>query len=60
MDTLARLTPEQDGVLRRLTFFERSGMLLSPPYWALRADLRALDRRAVVRDPWESWVPRTG
>jgi hypothetical protein len=46
-----RLTPFEDGQLRRLFFFESTGALLSPPMRILKAELRARDRRTVVREP---------
>jgi hypothetical protein len=52
----ARLTHEEDGALRRLTFFQQLGMELSPAYRQVRAEIRSRDLRAVVRDPWERGV----
>jgi hypothetical protein len=46
-----RLTPFEDGLLRRLFFFETSGATLSPPMRVLKAELRARDQRSTVRDP---------
>jgi hypothetical protein len=46
-----RLTPFEDGVLRRLFFFETSGATLAPPLRVLKAELRARDQRSEVRDP---------
>jgi hypothetical protein len=52
IDALAeRLTPFEDGQLRRLFFFESTGAALSPAMRVLKAELRARDRRTVVRDP---------
>lgn len=60
MDGTVRLTHEQDGTLRRLTFFEQMGMRLSPGIREIRYQLRALDHRTVVREPWEVRVtPRS-
>lgn len=60
MDGTVRLTHEQDGMLRRLTFFERMGMRLAPGIREIRFQLRALDHRTVVREPWEGRVtPRS-
>ena len=56
MDTPTRLTREQDGVLRRLTFFERCGLRLSDDSRRLRVELRAQDLRTSVREPWERSV----
>lgn len=52
----AQLTRDQDGVLRRLTFFEASGARLVPTLRLVRAQLREHDRRQSVREPWESGV----
>ena len=41
----------EDGMLRRLFFFETSGATLAPPLRVLKAELRARDQRATVRDP---------
>lgn len=49
--TDGRLTPEEDGILRRLTFFERRGARLAPPMLMLKSELRARDQRITVRDP---------
>jgi hypothetical protein len=49
--TDGRLTPAEDGILRRLTFFERRGARLAPPMRELKAELRARDQRTSVRDP---------
>ena len=46
-----RLTPDEDGMLRRLFFFETSGATLAPPLRVLKAELRARDQRSSVRDP---------
>ena len=46
-----RLTPDEDGMLRRLFFFEASGATLAPPLRVLKAELRARDQRSTVRDP---------
>ena len=46
-----RLTPDEDGLLRRLFFFETSGATLSPSMRVLKAELRARDQRSTVRDP---------
>jgi hypothetical protein len=50
-DPHARLTPSEDGILRRLFFFERTGATLAPSLRVLQAELRARDQRKVVRDP---------
>ena len=46
-----RLTPFEDGLLRRLFFFETSGATLAPPLRVLKAELRARDQRRTVREP---------
>lgn len=46
-----RLSPDEDGILRRLFFFETSGATLAPPLQVLKAELRARDQRRTVRDP---------
>lgn len=46
-----RLTPAEDGVLRRLVFFERRGATLAPPMHELKDELRARDQRIDVREP---------
>jgi hypothetical protein len=45
------LTPEEDGVLRRLHFFETTGISLAEPMRLLKAELRAKDQRAEIREP---------
>jgi hypothetical protein len=45
------LTPEEDAVLRRLQFFQDSGITLALPLQALKAELRERDQRAEVRAP---------
>lgn len=47
----AGLTPEEDGVLRRLHFFETQGISLAEPMQELKADLRARDKRSEIREP---------
>ena len=46
-----RLTPAEDGILRRLCFFERRGARLAPPMRELKDELRARDQRIDVREP---------
>ena len=60
MDGIARLTHEQDGVLRRLAYFERTGVRLAPGLREIRFQLRSLDHRTVVREPWEGRVTPRG
>ncbi|MCU1674455.1 MAG: hypothetical protein JWN77_2568 [Frankiales bacterium] len=45
------LTPEEDAVLRRLHFFETNGLSLAMPMQELKAELRARDKRAEIREP---------
>lgn len=49
--TEERLTPFEDGLLRRLFFFETAGASLAPPMSVLKAELRARDQRLTVREP---------
>ena len=53
---LARLTPEEDGILRRLHCLEQLGAQLAPQMRQLKDDIRARDRRAVIRDPEDRGV----
>ena len=45
------LTPEEDDVLRRLQFFQDSGITLALPMQALKAELIERDQRSAVRAP---------
>lgn len=45
------MTPEEDAVLRRLTWFERFGAELAPSLRAVKSAIRARDKRAAIRDP---------
>jgi hypothetical protein len=47
----ARLSPSEDGVLRRLFFFESTGATLAPPLRVLKSELRQRDLRRSVRPP---------
>lgn len=53
---LARLSHDEDGTLRRLTFFQQLGAQLAPAYGEVRSEIRARDHRSVVREPWERGV----
>lgn len=53
---LERLTPEEDGILRRLHCLERLGAELAPPMRQLKDDIRARDRRIDIRDPEDTEV----
>lgn len=46
-----RLSPDEDGILRRLFFFEQGGAELAPPLRQLKDELRARDQRVDVREP---------
>lgn len=50
---MSRITRDEDGVLRRLSWFERLGNILSPAQRARKAELRARDLRAEVREPFD-------
>ena len=54
--TLEKLTPEEDGILRRLHYMERFGASLSPQMRALKDEIRKRDRRIDIRDPEETGV----
>ncbi|MDT7545693.1 MAG: hypothetical protein QOE99_1803 [Actinomycetota bacterium] len=47
----ARLSPSEDGLLRRLFFFESTGATLAPPLRVLKSELRQRDQRRSVRAP---------
>ncbi len=53
---LERLTPEEDGILRRLHCLERLGAKLSPQMRELKAEIRKRDRRLEIRDPGDNAV----
>lgn len=53
---LTRLTPEEDGLLRRLHCLERLGAQLSPQMRILKAEIRARDQRQTIREPDDSQV----
>ena len=57
-DSLTRPTREEDGLLRRLSFFERLGATLAPDLCVLKATIRERDARATVREPFERDVVR--
>ena len=56
---LERLTPEEDGILRRLHCLEQLGVTLSVPMQRLKSEIRARDRRTEIREPEEHDVIRT-
>jgi hypothetical protein len=47
----ARLSPSEDGLLRRLFFFESTGATLAPSLQVLKSELRQRDQRRSVRAP---------
>ena len=47
----SRLTAEEDGILRRLHYFEANGISLAIPMQTLKAELRARDQRVEIREP---------
>ena len=49
--TLERLTPEEDGILRRLHCLETLGARLAPQVRELKDEIRRRDRRLEIRDP---------
>ena len=56
---LERVTPEEDGTLRRLHVLEQRGAELSEPMQRLKAEIRARDLRAEIREPQDEDVVRT-
>ena len=56
METLERLTRDEDGMLRRLHFFETSGARLALPYRSLKHSLVVRDLRKTIREPFEGRV----
>ncbi len=57
--TLEKLTPEEDGILRRLHCLERLGAQLAPATRELKDDIRRRDRRIEIRDPEDRGVIST-
>jgi len=57
--TLEKLTPEEDGILRRLHCLERLGAELAPAMRELKDDIRRRDRRIEIRDPEDRGVIST-
>lgn len=57
--TLEKLTPEEDGIMRRLHCFERLGAELAPAMRELKDDIRRRDRRTEIRDPEDRGVLST-
>jgi len=50
------MTPEEDATLRRLHWFERFGVDLSPQLRVVKASIRARDKRAYIREPDERGI----
>ena len=53
---LERLTPDEDGILRRLHCLEQLGAQLAPQLQELKDDIRRRDRRLVIREPEDRGV----
>ena len=59
---LTQVTADEDAVLRRLTYFEKAGAVLSPELQRVRQRIRSRDQRHEVRPPFDfvtaqpSWV----
>lgn len=51
-----RVTPEEDGVLRRLHCLEQLGAQLAPALVELKTEIRRRDLRRVIRDPQDTAV----
>jgi hypothetical protein len=51
-----RVTPEEDGVLRRLHCLEQLGAQLAPALVELKSEIRRRDLRRVIRDPQDTAV----
>lgn len=56
---LERLTPEEDGTLRRLHCMERLGAELAPQMRALKDEIRGRDQRLEIREPDDREVVQT-
>jgi hypothetical protein len=56
---LERLTPEEDGILRRLHCMEQLGARLAPQMRELKDEIRRRDRRIEIRDPDDRAVVET-
>ena len=55
--TTRPVSADEDALLRRLAQFERLGATLAPTMSLLKDEIRARDRRDVMRLPGESDVP---
>ena len=59
---LTQVTADEDAVLRRLSYFERSGAVLAPEMKRVQQRIRSRDLRREVRPPFDfvtaqpSWV----
>lgn len=60
METMVRLSHEEDGMLRRLHFFEMFGARLAPSMRALKQSLQARDLRSEIREPFDGRVIWSG
>jgi len=49
------VSSEEDALLRRLAQFEQLGATLAPTMELLKGEIRARDRRDVIRLPGEKW-----
>lgn len=52
-DVTPNLSREEDAILRRLHWFERFGIELSPAWRVMKALIRSRDKRSLIRDPHE-------
>lgn len=57
MPSSPRLSPDEDGALRRLHYFESAGAQLADHYASLKDTLRERDRRDEVRQPADEVEP---
>jgi hypothetical protein len=49
------VSPDEDALLRRLAQFERLGATLAPTMLLLKDEIRARDRREMIREPGQQW-----
>ena len=60
---LTQVTPDEDALLRRLDFFQRSGAVLAPELERVARAIRVRDLRRAVRAPFDfvttapTWAP---
>ena len=50
---LTQVTPDEDALLRRLDYFERSGAVLAPELGRVARAIRVRDLRRAVRAPFD-------